>query len=353
MLTGDGWDVRRWADPSVPPAPVAAAHPWIGFSALLLALTFGPTQGGGAQTVVPDAGTRDVVDLADRCAVSEGRWVPPCRELALAAMAMQQGFGLASALGSDIPGSPSTMGRRLGMTPRIGLSLSALGTKMSMPRIAGSQAKDLGEREAFSIFGLRAAAAATVLDGFRLTPVAGGVLAVDVVASYAYLRLPGNVALSGSPSSFGVGTRIGLVRESFMLPGVSVSAVRRWHGDIRAGSISQGNPGEVETDLTVSSLRAVAGKNWFVVGIMGGVGLDRYEGNARVAVTGIPASAKQHIRTERKLFFAAAWFNFVIAQVSLEAGLAEGVDDPFPDRLGAFAPGDRTWFAVSAFRITL
>lgn len=303
-----------------------------------------------------ESSAKGVTELAEQCAARRPTLVVPCRELALAATAMQRGVGLASALGSDIPGTPSTLGRRLGRVPRISFSFSALGARTAMPRVAGPSAGALREKESFSPWGLRAGVAAGVLDGFQLMPNMGGVLSLDLVASYSLVRLPADAGFHGSSHGFGAGARLGLVRESFVLPGVSLSATRRWSGDVRAGSLEGGGPAEVATDLTVSSLRATAGKNWFVIGVLAGAGWDRYEGDALLSLdTGRPeqASAQGRIRSDRLLYFAAAWFNFLISQLSVEAGLAEGVDDPFSGRQGAFDPAERTWFASAAFRVTL
>ena len=309
-----------------------------------------------AQSTTPiESSAKGVTELAAQCADGRSALEVPCRELALAAMAMQQGAGLASALGSDIPGTPSTLGRRLGRVPRISFSLSALGVRTAMPRLIGPSTNELQQKESFWPLGLRAGVAAGVLDGFQLMPNMGGVLSLDLLANYSLVRLPGDAGFHGSSHGFGAGARLGLVRESFVLPGVSLSATRRWSGTVRAGSLEDG-PAAVATDLTVSSLRATAGKNWFVIGVLAGVGWDRYEGDASISLNVAPpepATADGHIRSDRMLYFAAAWFNFFVSQLSVEAGWAEGVADPFASRQGAFDPAQRTWFASAAFRFTL
>ena len=313
-----------------------------------------PSGAAGQDGGLLKASASGVTELAEQCAPA---FRDSCRELSLAAMAIQRGTGLASALGSDVPGTPSTLGRRLGRVPRTSFSLSALGVRMSMPRVTGQSPADLGQEHGFTPWGLRAGAVAGLLDGFRLMPNMGGVLSLDLTASYSLVRLPKNAGFDGSSHGFGAGARVGLVRESFVLPGISLSATRRWHSSIRTGSTEDGDPAQVETGLTVSSLRATAGKNWFVIGVMAGAGWDRYEGDAHLALstTGAgAASAEGRMRSDRLLYFAAAWFNFVISQVSVEAGVAEGVEDPFSDdRSGGFDPAKRTWFASAAFRVTL
>ena len=302
------------------------------------------------------ASVEGIVDLADQCAGGVPDLVTPCRELALTALAIQQGVGLATALGSDNPGTASTLGKRLGAAPRVSVAFSAIGLPMQMPRVAVQSVQELAEEENLAVVGLRGTVVAGVVDGFQPAPALGGVLSADLIASYSVLRLPGGSGFSGSSSGVGLGTRIGLLRESFTLPGISVSAVRRWHNDVQAGDVAAGNPGEVRMDLTVSSLRATVGKNWFVLGLMAGVGWDRYDADADVTVPqpgGNTASVAGPVRSERSLYFAGGWFNFLISQISLEVGVAEGVTDPFTGRGGGYDPAGRDWFVSGAVRITL
>lgn len=296
-----------------------------------------------------------IVDLADRCAGTAEGLTSRCRELALTTLAIQQGVGLATALGSDNPGTASTLGKRLGAAPRISVAFSAIGLPMQMPRVASQSVRELTEEESFAVMGLRGTVVAGVVDGFQPAAALGGVLSADLIASYSLLRLPGGSGFSGASSGPGLGTRVGLLRESFTLPGISVSAVRRWHNDVQAGDVAGGNPGEVRMDLTVSSLRATVGKNWFVLGLMAGAGWDRYDADADITVpqtSGNTSSVTGQVRTERSLYFAGGWFNFLISQISLEVGIAEGVSDPFTGRGGGYDPAGRDWFASGAVRIT-
>ncbi len=297
-----------------------------------------------------------VVELAEQCSAGDPSLVSPCREMSLAAMAVQQGVGLASVLGSDIPGTSSTHGRRLGLVPRIGVAVSASAARIGLPRVNAATAAELADAENSTLLGLRANAVAGLLDGFQLAPTVGGVLSVDVIGSYSLVRVPSGAGLTGSGSGLGVGARLGLIRESFTLPGISVAASRSWHDDTQAGSTADGHSGQATTGLMVTSLRATAGKNWFVIGVMGGVGWDRYEGDVRLSVprsSGGAASAAGAVASERVLYFVSGWFNFLLTRLSVEAGMAEGVDDPFSNRSAGFDPSRSTWFASTAFRITL
>ena len=296
-----------------------------------------------------------VTELVLRCAGDIAARASPCRELALAAMAVQRGVGLASALGSDIPGTPSTTGRRIGSVPRLGFALAATGIGMGVPRVSASSAAGLAEEVKSTPAGLRAVVSAGVLDGLQSGPGLGGFLSADLTASYSRLWLPEEEGFGGPSSGVGLGARVGILRESFTVPGISVSIARRWHGAIKTGDAAGGNPGELETDLEVTSLRAMVGKNWFVVGLMAGAGWDRYVGEATVAVgEGLddPGAVSGTLASERTVYFASAWYNFLVSQLSVEVGFGDGLSDPLAGRSGGYDPGQRSWFASAALRIT-
>ena len=316
----------------------------------------GPAGAAAQETIPRRSDLRGLTEVVERCAAGSPDLDSPCREMGLAAMSLQQGVGLAGALGSDLPGSPSTLGRRLGSMPRLGLTVSGGLLGVRVPPVAAATAEGLEGRETLTLAGLRVDAAAGVFDGFRMAPTLGGVLAVDLIGSYSRVRLPEGAGVTGSSAGMGLGARVGLLRESFTVPGISVSATRRWHGSIRAGSIDSGTAAQADAELTVSSLRAVMGKNWFVVGIMGGAGWDRYSGDTRLSVprgTADLGSVTGHVASERMIYFLSGWFNFVITQASAEVGVADGVPDPFAERAGTYDPSGLTWYLSAAFRITL
>lgn len=320
------------------------------WSSAILALFTGPADGS----------SQSVSQLAVECAGQNVELSAWCQELALAAAAAHRATGLAASLGSDIPGSPSTLGRRLGSAPRIGFSLAALGLRAGIPDVARGNGVSGTEQETFSLVGLKFGVAVGAIDGIQLAPTVGGVFSVDALASYAYSRLPSGAGFDGNASGLGLGARVGLFRESFTLPGVSVSAMRHWPGGLTLGSVAEGGSGEVEVDGSVTSLRATVGKNLFALGLLGGVGWDRYNGEARVLASitdpmgaaGL-GTATGEITTERRMYFVSGWFNFLVYQLSGELGLADGFADPFGLRAGGFSPSDRTFFASAAFRITL
>jgi len=327
-----------------------------GIAAALAALAGGWSGAAFAQELPRGrTGVEGVTELAMLCAAADRDLTSPCRELVLAALAVQRGVGLASALGSDVPGTSSTAGRRIGSVPRFGFALAANGIGMGMPRVSASSVEGLAEEVEPAVIGLRAVVSAGLVDGFQLGPGIGGIFSADLIGSYSRLWLPEGEGFGGPSSGVGLGARVGILRESFTVPGLSVSVARRWHETVGTGDVSAGNPGEVEADLEVTSLRAMLGKNWFVVGLMAGAGWDRYVGEAAVSATGgldEPGAVTGRLASERTVYFASAWYNFLISQLSLEVGVADGVNDPFADRSGEYDPSRRSWFASVAVRVT-
>ena len=314
-----------------------------------------------AGALVPgSAAAQGLPGLAESCAGVNVALTAWCQELALAGAAIQRTTGLAASLGSDIPGTASTLGLRMGSAPRVGLSLTPLWVRVAIPDIGRGDGVAPTPERSGSVTGIRAAAAVGILDGFQLAPTVGGVLSVDALASVSLARLPKGLGFAENATGLGLGARVGVFRESFTLPGVSVSVMRHWPGGAVLGSIAQGGNGEVDADAAVTSLRATVGKNLFAVGLLAGVGWERYSGDVRVLASvadglggTLVGSATGEIETDRRLYFVAGWFNFLISQISLEAGLAEGFDDPMPARLGAYAPHDRTFFLSLGLRITI
>ncbi|NNF28680.1 MAG: hypothetical protein HKN73_15760, partial [Gemmatimonadetes bacterium] len=281
-----------------------------------------------------------------------------CQELALAAAAVQRSAGLASGLGSPVPGSASTLGLRLGSVPRVTAAVAPFLVRVGLPDLPAGDGTAVPPGRTVSVVGVRTSAAVGVVDGWQLAPTVGGVLSLDVLADWTWTRYPGGEGFDGGGSGLGVGARLGVFRESFTLPGVSVSVMQRWPAGVRLGSVAPG-AGEVEVDGSVTSVRATVGKNLFALGLLAGYGWERYNGDVSLsaAVPGgmgvVTGAAAGSSRQDRQVYFVSGWFNFLITQIAVEAGLAEGFDHPFGGRSAGFESADRTLFMTAAFRITI
>jgi hypothetical protein len=201
-----------------------------------------------------------------------------------------------------------------------------------------------------------------LFNGFSPAPNVGGVLSLDLNGSAHLVRVPKGKGFQDNLLGLGAGARLGILRESFNLPGVSLSAYHRSLGRSGFGSLEGGSPAEARFDLRVSSLRGVVGKDVRGVGLFGGTGWERYAGDVRIGVTdgrpdlpGTPteASATGNLSSKRRLYFLGASMTYVILQLSGEGGWAQGFGTQLPDRVvGDFDPAAASWFGSLAVRVT-
>lgn len=289
--------------------------------------------------------------LARRCADATGRYAA-CTELAVAARALQAGSGLMAGLGSEVAGSAGTLGMRLDAAPRVAFSMRTAFTHLGIPDLADG-GPGLSREATFVVPALHTGIAVGVFDGFFVLPTVGGVLSLDALAQTSTLFLPVGEGFDGKTSSWSVGVRVGLLRESFTLPGVAVSVSRRDLGAIRLGSALGPGSGSVMVDPTVHALRATVGKDLLSVGVLAGVGWDRTSGSVQIHPTGsgVPLGEGDWAHT-RKLVFLGASMNFLILQLSAEGGWAGGLGAVEGYRGAPFDPAKGTGFGSLALRLT-
>ena len=101
------------------------------------------------------------------------------------------------------------------------------------------------------------------------------------------------VEVDGSSLKFGFGARLGLLQESLLVPGVSVSYLRRDLPKIHMTARSAGDSLQVrDLDIQTTSWRIMASKSFFMFGVAAGGGKDRYESgtiiSARMAARTVP-----------------------------------------------------------------
>jgi len=304
-------------------------------------------------TAPREAAGQAVSDLAARCVAAGGAGTS-CAELAVTARALQGHVGLLAGLGSEVSGSAGTLGRRLGTAPRIAVGGRAAFARVSLPDLT-DQGGEPSRRTSFLLPALHAGLAVGIFDGFSLAPTVGGFLALDALGNASVVFLPKGEGFGGHATAFSLGARIGLVRESFTLPGVSVSISRRASGDVVYGDAPAG-AGSVRVDPAVTSIRATVGKDLLSVGVLAGVGWDRYSGDVlvRAEADGTVAEASSSsFEASRSTIFGGASMNFLILQLSGEIGWAGGFDR-VDEYLGApFDPTSGSLYASMAFRLTI
>lgn len=282
-----------------------------------------------------------------------------CHNAALALDAGRGGLAAAASGGSEVPGSASTLGYRLRSFPRSALSLRGGMVRFSMVDLPGGFGAPVPAKSDGSLVpSLRFSGTMGLFNGFSPGPTVGGLLSLDLTASADLLFPPKSQGFQESQLGWGVGARFGVLRESFTLPGVSVSATRRWMGSAAVGDLERGGMAETGFDLEVTSFRGVVGKDFLGVGLLAGAGWDQVSGDgrirARVSPDGPEGSASSgDLSSRRAVFFAGGSLTFIILQISGEAGWSKALDQELAtEPQGNQFLSPNAYFASIAFRLT-
>ncbi len=164
-----------------------------------------------------------------------------------------------------------------------------------------------------------------------------GLLALDVLGSAQLIpvsvfndfrvdpdaRRIGDVALG-----FGFGARVGVLRETGPLPGISISIMRRNIPMITYGNVTNGDEFQYSADLHATNLRLVVGKQLAVVALAGGIGWDKYTGNGVIRVPTIlnPVDFLFKLETTRATLFLDAGLDLGVVKLVGEGGYQTGKD---------------------------
>ena len=292
-------------------------------------------------------------DLSARCSVAGGD-PGTCAAAAVAARTVVAQVGLMAGMGSEIPGEGSTLGRRLGGSPRVAVWMRGGVQPVGVP----DPTRPNGADEASSWTPLiQAGLGLGIFDGFQLLPTVGGFLSLDVVGHGSSLLLSEGSGFDGRVDVLSAGARVGLLRESFTLPGVSVSVVRRFSGSVRLGDSAAGDPSQITVDPSVTSLRVSVSKDLFAFGVLAGVGWDDFSSGTEMLVTdgvggAVPVTAALDDR--RRLYFASVSRQLgILAWITFEGGWAEGFD-PVAGYAGTgFDPSERALFGSVSLLLKL
>lgn len=266
------------------------------------------------------AGAQDAVTAP--CASLVGQDHEFCNLVAHGVQALQSGLGAAVAAGNPVPGTASTLGMRLARRPRLSLD-GRLGLAFfDLPPIVEHGSGDLpGLAVPLGAIDV----AVGVWPGLSPLPTVGGVLSLDAVASGGLLLLRGGDHFDSGASPFwSVGLRLGLLRESFTLPGVSITAAYR-----RMGETTWGEPGStaayVRGGMRQFGLRAAVTRRLWFVGVTAGAGWDRFSGDVEFGTSTTDGAALgpfrvDDARTERYTFFVNGSYTLLVVHAVAELG---------------------------------
>jgi hypothetical protein len=255
-----------------------------------------------------------------------------CEAVADATVILQPRVGIALSGGNPVPGTASTLGMRLGALPRASLGLRVTAAAIELPPVdrVGQQS-----HLRFPVGSISADGSLGIYQGMALLPTVGGFGSVDVLGSVGVMPLPrGEGFDNGAVPTWALGARLGVLRESFTAPGVSIDFMYRSLGDV-----SYGSPDLRDRDAFlklsgyhVTSVRGTAGKRVFGFGATAGVAYDRY----RAGVTGRVVDAgllqpdrvlelsDSRVLSNRTSWFANASLTLLILNLAAEAGWQRG-----------------------------
>lgn len=199
-------------------------------------------------------------------------------------------LGIALTGGNAVSGEHSTL-RGLGHAS-IGLKVNAI--EASLPRVdqhapstTGTVSSDYGVRSQWIPVPVVDAA----IGLFRGVPFAGTyALGVDALVNLAYIpsvdESDVSVELPDGSVKLGFGGRLGVLAETFITPGVSLTWLRRDLPTINVrGRVSGDELNVNNVRVSTTAWRLVAGKNFSVLGVAVGGGRDTYDTRADAQVT--------------------------------------------------------------------
>jgi len=244
------------------------------------------------------------------------------------ARALEDGLGLLLAGGGSFPVSPSTAGHRMRGSPRLRLDVGTTAVAFRHPDLGRAAAGSGFAPDRQRVLGAtRLSLGAGIFEGFSPIPTVGGIGAFDLVGEVRHIAYLGGSEGPEPAFGWGVGGHLGILRESFTLPGITVSLTHRRAGSTRyAPGGSQGPDTEVVLDPRVTSLRGVVGKDLLFLGISGGIQKDHMHGGQAVTLGGVPIQLPPSTEHTRTTWFGGVNLTFVVAQLSAEVGWSPGDD---------------------------
>jgi hypothetical protein len=255
---------------------------------------------------------------------------------------------LAPEIGTDVAGGSPTLGQTstLGGLGHFSVGIRGTAVNGSLPKVDQFPTCYTGRYSATLPTGSQILpgagldAAVGIFGGLPLALTNVG--AVDVLLSATYLpEVDENnvrVTLPNGSLHVGYGARIGLLSESILVPGVSLSFMKR---DLPTADISA-NSGVADslfvTGLKVktTSWRIEASKSLIMFGVFGGVGRDRYESSVETvrASVGAPVVGRANATLspspsqaiDRTNVFVGLKLNLLLFKIAGEVGQASGGD---------------------------
>jgi hypothetical protein len=243
-------------------------------------------------------------------------------------------------LGTLLAGGNATLGQggTLGGLGHFALELRANAMQVSLPDVEAAGVQLGAARQStFAVNDKFAAlpvadAAVGLFKGIPLgiTSVGG----VDALVSVAYLpEFDGSSVRVQTPDGrikWGYGARVGILSESAVVPGVSVTWLRR---DLPRATIAAAASGSDSIsvqnyDVQTTAWRVVASKNFLILGLAAGIGQDKYSATAdasyRVSGVGPAQAIPVSVKPTRTNMFVDLSLNLAVLKIVGEVGRVSG-----------------------------
>jgi hypothetical protein len=276
---------------------------------------------------------------------------------------------MAPQLGTSITGGNATLGQggNLGGLGHFSVGLRVNAVQGSLPQIQNTSVAVTGAQSTkfdtkTQIIPMPTADLA--IGVFKGIPLAiTNVGGVDLLVSAAYLPEFNNSGVSvkvpNGSLKLGYGARVGILQESLLVPGVSVSYLRRDLPTVNIAANSGSDSLYVNNlSLKTTAWRLTASKSLLFVGLAAGVGQDKYESStdisAHVAARALtpaanagPVSLSQNMT--RTNIFADLSMNLLILKLTGEIGqVSGGTINTFNTFSGKQAADSRIYGSVGA-----
>jgi hypothetical protein len=290
-------------------------------------------------------------DLAAACSGN-----PECSLAAATVRLLYPRVGLGLFGGSAVLGSASTVGMRIGSRPRISLSLRGVLVPVELTTLPYRVVLDppvpprstQGDRRVTP--GLAGQVAFGILGGWSPEATVGGVGSLDGLLRVSWLGLPAD-DFEGGAMGVSAALRFGLLRESFTLPGISITG-----GYGRSTTFTYGDPERPSNGFVrgaVGDWKATAAVSRTVgpVGINAGVSFDRYTGDVEFAYTGAQEQQTAASTTDRWSAYGDVSLTRLVYHFALEGGWQSA---PQPGGLPSDVVLDPVgWWLAASFRLSI
>lgn len=209
-----------------------------------------------------------------------------CLDASIALELLQPELGIAVAGGNPVLGTASPIGTRFRGIPRLYIGARLNFAFPEVPDVvayAGSDPRP-GAASDFVLPAARLDLSVGLFEGVNPAATLSGFGAVEVLGSLGVLILPSGQGFRSNSTTLGLGLRVGLLRESFTAPGISVTGAYRWTGDLDYGSAPAGDDSELGLDLGVWAVRAGISKSFSVFGLTLNGGYDAYRSDVHLSL---------------------------------------------------------------------